>query len=105
MGGTHGSSGNRRDRRAQSLSPTTRAMGGQDSGKRLKGKSQQPLFPLRIYLHHVKRLAHHVLLGDTGTESICVGIEDIELIALDHVNNVAAGNRLQARYVKVLAEG
>ena len=60
---------------------------------------------LRIDLHHIERLAHYVELGDAGSKSICGGIEDIDFRALDDVDHVAAGNRLQARYVKVLAEG
>jgi hypothetical protein len=40
-------------------------------------KNQQPLFSLRIDLHHVKRLAYHVDLGDAGSKGIGVGIEDI----------------------------
>ena len=59
---------------------------------------------LRIDLHHVKRLAHYVELGNARSKSIGVGIEDIEFVALDDVNNAAAGDRLEARYVKVLAE-
>ena len=50
---------------------------------------------LRIDLHHVKRLAHY--------QSIGIGVEDIELRALDDINNAAAGDRLEARDVKVLA--
>ncbi len=60
---------------------------------------------LRIDLHYVKGLAHHVELGDAGSKGVCGGIEDIEFRALNDVNNGAAGNRLEAGHVKVLAEG
>jgi hypothetical protein len=59
---------------------------------------------LRIDLHHVKRLAHHVELGHARGERICIDTEDIEFIALDNVNRGASGNRLETRDVKVLAE-
>src|SRR6267154_360121 len=60
---------------------------------------------LRIDQHGIKRLAHNVELGDAGGKSVSVGVEDIEFCALDDVNNAAAGDRLQAGHVKVLAEG
>src|SRR5882724_13600460 len=60
---------------------------------------------LRIDQHRIKRLTHHVELRDAGGKSVRIGIEDIEFCALDDVNNAAAGDRLQAGHVKVLAEG
>ena len=60
---------------------------------------------LRIDLHHIKRPAYHIDLGNAGSKSICVRIEDIDLRALHHLNNVAAGDRLHSCNVKVLPEG
>src|ERR1700731_2056903 len=70
--------------------------------QRLTARSQR--LPLRIDLHGIKRLAYHVELGDAGGRSISVGVEDIEFRALDDVNNAAAGNGLETRDIKVLAE-
>src|ERR1051326_3373579 len=60
--------------------------------------------PLRIDLHGIKGPAHDVKLGNAGGRGVSGGIENIELAALDHVDDAAAGDGLEAGYVKVLAE-
>jgi len=90
---------NRRHRESKSLRRSEMHFGWSRNPSLCSGLSN-----LRIDLHHVKRRAYHVDLGDAGSKRVCRSIEDIEFRALDDVNNVAAGDRLHSCDVKVLAE-